>query len=614
MPTYPPCVNPSCKSHGQSHPNCACWDHMSAGGCVEDRSHDPGCSYYAEGGGVDFTPDSAPTTSSDSSDGLDFQPDDQTAARTARYGTAGQMAATAAEGASEGVGGPLGPMAEVGLGLSSKHDIRARAEENPISHAVGKAAGFVAGMASPFSQASVLAKAGELAGGLGLAGKLGVENALYAIGDEVSKHVLGNPDSMQTAIAKVGLSAALGAGTGAVLGKVSDAWTSKLGPKAEKFTKDFTDALKKASGRPVEATEAPSGSGIDPFTKKPLGTPLESTGEASQGPEATVPNTPGQRLADWVMTKADRMASEVVGRGMGGALGHATGIPGAGWFGAIYGQKAVKPLLDTIMPSIIKNVLSSESSGAGLKAAMDAVTAVASGDALIDQAAKGLFEMGSKAAVDLPDKERVKKLDEQVQELSKNPEGMLETGGDLGHYMPEHQAALSSTSQAAVNYLTAQKPQPIRAGVLDAEVPVSPAQRAAYDRTLSLAEQPLSMLHYLQKGTLRPKDVNDLKALYPALYQRIVPKVQEQMIDSLSKGVKVPLKMRMGLSLLTGQPVDSNLSSPSIMAAQQTFVQQPQPQPQQEGSKTKKSTSKLGKQSTMAATPAENRQLALQKA
>lgn len=60
---YPPCINPSCKSFGHSHPNCRCYGgvpesgHFAEGGKVDDqyycdnnRMHRKECEYFAEGG------------------------------------------------------------------------------------------------------------------------------------------------------------------------------------------------------------------------------------------------------------------------------------------------------------------------------------------------------------------------------------------------------------------------------------------------------------------------------------------------------------------------------------------------------------------------------------
>jgi hypothetical protein len=60
---YPPCINPSCKSYGKSHPNCRCYGgfheagHFAEGGevdkekfCDANRMHFKGCEYFKDGG------------------------------------------------------------------------------------------------------------------------------------------------------------------------------------------------------------------------------------------------------------------------------------------------------------------------------------------------------------------------------------------------------------------------------------------------------------------------------------------------------------------------------------------------------------------------------------
>lgn len=55
---YPPCINPSCKSYGHSHPNCRCYGGSYAEGgevtkeyyCDDNRMHRKGCEYFADGG------------------------------------------------------------------------------------------------------------------------------------------------------------------------------------------------------------------------------------------------------------------------------------------------------------------------------------------------------------------------------------------------------------------------------------------------------------------------------------------------------------------------------------------------------------------------------------
>jgi hypothetical protein len=53
-----PCKNASCNSHGKPHPNCKCYPNMAKGGevssfCSENRMHEKGCEYFADGGEVE---------------------------------------------------------------------------------------------------------------------------------------------------------------------------------------------------------------------------------------------------------------------------------------------------------------------------------------------------------------------------------------------------------------------------------------------------------------------------------------------------------------------------------------------------------------------------------
>lgn len=59
---YPPCINPTCRSMGKSHPNCLCYSgggsemeqgFFAKGGRVCSGPHRPECEHYAEGGEVE---------------------------------------------------------------------------------------------------------------------------------------------------------------------------------------------------------------------------------------------------------------------------------------------------------------------------------------------------------------------------------------------------------------------------------------------------------------------------------------------------------------------------------------------------------------------------------
>lgn len=657
---YPVCLNPSCKSYGKSHPNCRCYAHMAKGGdienfCSSNREHAQSCFYFADGGGIDFTPDPEPvpaTSSPTSTDGIDFTPDNQDAALQDKYGSPGQQGIAALEGAAKGLAGPAATAAEKALGVPGE-DVEGRAAANPVTHYTSEAAGLIGpalltGGASELSQAGVLGQAGADAaklvgaeGAVGTAVKMGVENALFTLGDEVSKAINGSPDSIQTAAVHTGLSGLLGAGVGYPLGKASELWMSKFGNTAEEFTKDFTDRLKQAS-TDLEATSKPL---VRPEGEVPQN-PSESIFGGSKAtpegraraiemgtarpendinlphftpaPAETVEEGPsplkGSKAADFITNKAEEYATKAVATGLGSALGHLTGIPMGGTLGGMLGNKLLKPFLSTIMPTLIKPLLENPASALGLRAAVEGIQAIAKGQSLIGKAAEGVFETGSNAVLQnaIPDDKTLHKLDLHVQEAQMAPNMMSTIGGDLGHYLPQHQTALAAMAQNAVNYLSSQKPRGMKLGILDREIPPSPAQESAYNRTLAIAQQPLSVLNYLKQGTLKQKDVQDLKAIYPALHQQLVQKVHNAMVDHLSKQNPIPYKLRGSLSKFMEQPLDSTMMPMSIMAAQATFMPPPAPQKGKPGPKT--NTAKLGKTAKLAQTPEASRIEALSKA
>lgn len=783
---------------------------------------------------------------------IPFAPDPQ-ATQEEKYGTAGQQLATVAEGAAQGLAGPLATYAETkGLGIKPE-DIEGRAETNPIEHLAAETAGLAlpamftagapeaistVGKLAEFTQGGLLGRAGAAAAkaagvegtALGAAVRLSTESMLLQGGDELSKEILGNPDSVQTAAANIGLSGLIGAGVGYPLGKVSELWQAKFGPSANKFTQEMVDRLKAIGNDSLPTTDAVheelsnefgavnaarddirGGEGLkaqdiqsllpkyteppmveqansvlsktnelltkardepgiyqgprlkavedyaarlasvaqDPtatpvtlfsalddfkkgigtlkdwnvfspevekpgaalvgklyntvrtgledeytwgkagarqaainkvfseyipaskdferaFTEKVGGQPTVSAGKVNTlinglgKPNAEIrleklgnyieandnlysqldtihqnlgiespyqrPSlanvravlneiTPGMKAADFIHVRASEALSEALGEGIGAASGHLSGIPGGGLLGAYFGHYAIKPFIKTMMPSIIKPLLRIGASGQGLKAAFDALGAISKGETKIQGAVKALFETGTTTTLNnlSADDDKLDKLDKQVDYIRGNPQAMMDVGGELGHYLPDHNVALASTAQNALTYLASQKPGTTQNGPLARKEPPTPTQEAAYKRTLGLAEQPLSVLSKVKSGSLTPKDVGDLKALYPALYPKIVNHINQQMIEHMSKGHTVPFKMRGPLGLLTGQPMDPTFTQPQMAAIQATFTKAAAPTLGPPPGKAKKGTAKLGKSAELAQTPAEDRQQALQK-
>lgn len=179
-----------------------------------------------------------------------------------KYGTPGQMLKTAAEGAAQGLAGPLAPAIEQQLGVKSQ-DILARQEANPLSHFGGEAAGLIApalltGGAAPLAKATVGgaleavgSKIGMLAGE-SLASKVGataartaVENMLLTGSDEASKMILNDPaTSTETALSAIGLSGVIGGALGGAAGALSPLWKAKAGNSVSQMVEDFSGRMK----------------------------------------------------------------------------------------------------------------------------------------------------------------------------------------------------------------------------------------------------------------------------------------------------------------------------------------------------------------------------------
>ena len=146
---------------------------------------------------------------------------------------------------------PLGAtdMAQVALGASPE-DILANKEVNPWAAGLGELTGFVGSNFIPVvGTSNLLNRAEKTAAGLfgvgkatTVAGKLlqgavkgGVANGLLSVNDDVDNAFLGNPASMEYAVANAGISTALGAGIGGLF-SAPGAWRLyKSGPLSEQL-------------------------------------------------------------------------------------------------------------------------------------------------------------------------------------------------------------------------------------------------------------------------------------------------------------------------------------------------------------------------------------------
>ncbi len=228
--------------------------------------------------------------------------------REQKYGSLGQQAATAAEGAAGAATFGLSTGLERLAGVPAE-DIQARREVNPGSHMLGQAGGLLAGALTGSGEASLLESAGTAASKalvpgaratieagqaleaakaagqgveaaaeaakaariamptldrIGSAAVKGVvENGLFQSGDEVSKMLSSDPSqTIGTAMADVGMAGLIGGAFGGAAGATGKLWDSTVGPKLDA-------ALKGISSK---------AGGIEGITPDPIKKAIEESG------------------------------------------------------------------------------------------------------------------------------------------------------------------------------------------------------------------------------------------------------------------------------------------------------------------------------------------------
>ena len=319
--------------------------------------------------------------------------------------------------------------------------------------------------------------------------------------------------------------------------------------------------------------------------------------QAAKVLQDALPDYSSSKTASWLSKLLSTVPASATA--MIGALSHGT-LGGVGGY-------AIGELMHRLGREVpdaarlgLLNFLSSDKpvKSEGMKAAVDMMHNVYKGDAVISKGVKNIF----RAAPVLPESHIPNaasrlKLDRLVAQNQDNPNQQMQqaSSGDLGHYLPQHQASAANITTSAQQYLSQLKPKPYQSSPLDKQIEPSAAQKARYDRALDIAQSPALVLQHVKQGTLQASDLVDLKSMYPSLYQSMAQKLTNEMGSQQSDESHIPYKTRLSISLFLGQPLDSTMSPASIMAAQ---PQPKGPPPAPPGQKMKgkgKSASSLNK-------------------
>jgi hypothetical protein len=282
----------------------------------------------------------------------------------------------------------------------------------------------------------------------------------------------------------------------------------------------------------------------------------------------------GQKAADYVYNKGvSNLLGEGLGTATGAGIGALLGHPG---IGAIVGERALSPFFSSVLPAITKPLMEKAANSESLKAVGNIGVAALKGQQAIGRASKALFMEGSKAFSEhqgMSSSDR-SKLKSKLEEIERDPSSLMNIGGHAGYYAPDHAASLSATAVRAAQYLNSVKPKEKQNSPLDKPIKPSEAEERIYNRTLDIAQDPILSIKALKDGTLTSSDVNTVKTIYPSWYKNASQQIFNEMAKHVSSGQQIDMKLKTGLSLFMGQPMDSNLI-PQVISSNQVVLNAP---------------------------------------
>ena len=304
----------------------------------------------------------------------------------------------------------------------------------------------------------------------------------------------------------------------------------------------------------------------------------------------------GEKAADaFIKTGMGQLAAAGAGSLFGALAG---GGLGAG-VGAVLGKQVLGSAAEKIMPVIMKSLLSNAPSGAALRSVTELGHAIMKGEQRLNNLAVGILNKDAKSE-GVAD---ITKLQKKVEEFKTNPQMLMNHSRQVAYYMPDHEANLSTSAARSLSYLAALSPKTAPPLPLDKPMKASKPAEGRYKQALQIAENPLSIGDKIKKGTLTSQNVDDLKAMYPALYNRMSSKLIQELAERMSDNKSIPYQTRLGLATFLGRPLDSTMLPQAIISNQP----QPAPEPQGAAQPSKTGMGKM-KQGRMDMTPEQARE------
>jgi hypothetical protein len=520
-----------------------------------------------------------------------------------------QQALAFAEGAGRGVAGPLATAAETHVLGVNPSDILARKSLNPGSAMSGemgslalgglamkgvfgaiKAAEYIPTIGNLISKAAEAGTAGIATEGFfGPLAKGAAQGAigsgLYQAQNEISEHMMGDPNSTaEHIISNIGLATVLGGGLGGALqmgmgpfakiAKTADAASEMaqkaLPEEAQMGIDPFTKEPVPISGQMADKPYA----GIDPFTKEPLENQMKGWSPAEEAAPAMAQEAipkPGMISPKDIVklfTNPTELAASKLSK-----------------FAGQYGINQIAKSFPDQAPKVA-SLLSAFRTG---------VQTLSN----VERESAALFGYGgTQLAQNDEHSKTMSPLYEKVNDIAANPESLIDHMANsttrFSSHMPDITIGLSQVISKAVGALQQLRPNLSQAAPLDTKKEPTPAQMSKFNDAANILANPISILPKIKNGTI----TNDHLALVNQVYPNVLKSMQQQAMHNLvqyQSENKGPLnsKMRIGLSKLFGQNMDSSINSLSKNQAILSGIQMQKQQQQQ--IQTKPSKTGMGK-------------------
>ncbi len=227
---------------------------------------------------------------------------------------------------------------------------------------------------------------------------------------------------------------------------------------------------------------------------------------------------------------------------------------------------ASKKNLGHIMGRLGPALLAQESDPNAVRNSADYLNSSLAGESSLNGEVTRMFDKQKKADRMEPNEDHRQAIKDQLEQFQENPQSMLDVGGNIGHYLPDHGAAVGALAATATNYLNSLKPTQSRMSPLDELTPPDPLATQKYDRQLDIAQKPLMVFQHVKDGTLQPQDLNTVRTLYPGLHQAMINKAGKMLIHAKSENKEIPYHQKQSMSMLLGIPLDSTMSPMGMQA------------------------------------------------